>query len=297
MTGRSDRMTDKPTYFVVACSDARLSSRDGDAWYERAGIEGDVYEVRQPGGALVLAEPLNIFAQSVIDSFTMLNAAKTFDHVVLTCHEDCAYYRMRYGLGDVPAKEEGEAHQRLMRFACERIETAFPTARVREVYIATRDDSAYVAGTSAAHDDSPGPAQAEMDSAATLPEREPAELDQGERAPDADYVLTQLAPIVEELPADEAEQTLYEALLNSTPAETDASQGPGYSEFAHQLVEARKVRERTREFLEIVRAEAGVRSEAELRKLGATFMSAYGKGRLSQSRKRSLLDAINFKNK
>lgn len=286
-----ERKNEKPTFFVVACSDARLTPNDGEAWHERAGIDGDVYEVRLPGGALVLAETYSTLAQSVLDSFQMLNASKHFDHVVLTCHEDCAYYRMRYAVNKISASDEGDAHRYLMRVACERIESLYPNANVREVYIATRDDSAYDPSPNDAHsgkqdDDRKG------DEWEHGPHSSPAAMfDQSDR------MLNELAPLVDGLPQEEVEQTLYDSLLNRTVTDSDVSQGPGYSRFAEQLITAKKIEQRTREFLEIVRAEAGVRSEAKLRKLGSTFITEYGKGRLSQSKKQSILEQINFKDK
>ncbi len=286
-----ERKKDKPKFFVVACSDARLSPNDGEAWHEKADIVGDVYEVRLPGGALVLAEPYSTLAQSVLDSLQMLNSSKKFDHVVLTCHEDCAYYRMRYAVNEISASDEGDAHRYLMRFACERIETLYPNISVREVYIATRDDSPY--------DPSPNDAQ----SVPREGDGDRAEWEEGQHQPQAavidpgDRVLDELAPLAEGLPQEEVEQTLYDSLLNRSVSDADVSQGPGYSKFAEQLIAAKKIEQRTREFLEIVRAEAGVRSEAKLRKLGSTFISEYGKGRLSQSKKQSILEQINFKDK
>lgn len=286
-----ERKNDKPTFFVVACSDARLSPNDGEAWHARAGVDGDVFEVRLPGGALVLAEPYSTLAQSVLDSFQLLSTSRKFDHVVLTCHEDCAYYRLRYAVNEISARDEGDAHRYLMRLACERIESLHPKVSVREVYIATRDDSAY--------DPSPNdvPAGARNDHDDSAAREQGRRLAQAATFNESDRVLDELAPLAEGLPQEVVEQTLYDSLLNRTATDADAAQGPGYAKFAEQLITAKKVEQRTREFLEMVRAEAGVRSEATLRKLGSTFISQYGKGRLSQSKKQSILEQINFKEK
>jgi hypothetical protein len=264
---------------VISCSDARLTVDEaGESWREQLGFNGPVFEVRLPGGGLVLAEPDGVFAASVFESLEILSQATRIGTVVLACHEDCAYFRLRYSpQGGSPIAEE-RAQRRTIASAVQVLEQAAPGVMIETVYQRLLQPTRQPRPTRA---QAPSPAYA-------APTRQPAHV-----VPLKDEPIERPDPLGtngQRMTARQLQSALYEQALNE-PVQAEDSYRDATSEAVKgNGVPAWRVERRTREFLEWMRDQGGVNSTIELQRLGLGFISSYGQQKLPRTTARDVMD-------
>lgn len=83
---------------VVSCSDARLTAEDAQSsWKNRLNFDGNIFEFRCPGGGIALADDKSVFYESAYETFRLLGLSQPLNTIVLSFHEDCAYFNDKYG--------------------------------------------------------------------------------------------------------------------------------------------------------------------------------------------------------
>lgn len=83
---------------VVSCSDARLTTEDSEgSWKNRLNFDGKIFEFRCPGGGIALADENSVFYKSAYETFRLLGMSQPLNYIILSFHEDCAYFNEKYG--------------------------------------------------------------------------------------------------------------------------------------------------------------------------------------------------------
>lgn len=102
--------------FLLTCSDYGLTGLPYEnSMRERLNGIMPTYEVRVPGGGLVLSDPMSFEAHSVIENFKLLASQTRFSRVILVSHADCAYHKLRYpGAAGRTAQCESNSHNELL---------------------------------------------------------------------------------------------------------------------------------------------------------------------------------------
>lgn len=120
---------------VVSCSDARLTAEDAaQSWRNRLGFDGDIFEVRCPGGGLALADKEGTFYKSALESFKLLSRSRNFSIIILAFHEDCAYFRDKSGFSAHRANDE-QRKWRLIEQAARNITGWADDLIIRPIYL------------------------------------------------------------------------------------------------------------------------------------------------------------------
>lgn len=102
--------------FLLTCSDYGLTGLPYEnSMRERLNGIMPTYEVRVPGGALVLADPMSFEALSVIENFKLLASQVRFSRVILVSHADCAFHKLKYpGVAGRTSQSESNSHNELL---------------------------------------------------------------------------------------------------------------------------------------------------------------------------------------
>jgi len=129
-----------PAILVVNCSDSRLTAEDASAsWKMRLGFDGDIYEVRCPGGGLALADSDSAFYTSALESFRLLSNGRDFSRIILAFHQDCAYFQDKYGSSGNPADDERRKWQLIDR-ATQKVSGWARGVDIRPLYLTFEDN-------------------------------------------------------------------------------------------------------------------------------------------------------------
>ena len=124
-----------PAILVVNCSDSRLTAEDASAsWKTRLGFDGDIFEVRCPGGGLALADSDSAFYKSALGSFQLLSTGRNFSRIILAFHQDCAYFQEKYGSSGDPADDEQRKWQ-LIEQATQKVSGWARGIAIRPLYL------------------------------------------------------------------------------------------------------------------------------------------------------------------
>ena len=253
----------KSAVLVVSCSDSRLTADEpGESWREQLDFHGPIYEVRVPGGGLVLAEQDSSLSAAVLDSLGVLSQVKSISNVILACHSDCAYFQLRYAPQGASQASEERVQRRLIEYASRRLETAAPGITVQTTFVRLR-------ATNGGFNLSDT--------------RRPMAAPLG-----PDFVVDPVSPIraglrapgearENRMTAREMQHALYERELNGQADFEQPYEDMPMEPLRGGEMPAVHMERRTREFLEWARDHGGIRSSTELQRLGLGFVSNYGK--------------------
>lgn len=268
---------------VVSCSDYRLSSSSSDPWYR--GILGgaSVYEVRVPGGALGLLKEGSSFAGSVLDSLRIF-LPLPLDLVVLSCHEDCAYYRMTYTPSDRSSQTEVDHHRRLLSQSRKIVAQAFPDLTIYDQLIPLFPDSDYgIAVVDYHHGGASQPG-------ALSPDAYPEPVRNEKQQPNTNW--RDMSTLAAKIPPKALEQEVYNHLLRQPEDNAAIGSAPGYEDLMNELRGNAKIERYAREFMEIMRSEMGVKSKDKLKNMTARFLLSYGRKKMHRQKLNSIVDRL-----
>jgi hypothetical protein len=121
---------------VVSCSDARLTPEDSQSsWKSRLDFDGQIFEFRCPGGGIALADEKSVFYKSALETFRLLGMSHPLNYVVLSFHEDCAYFNEKYGSDGAGSAKDRRRKFHLADEAIENVVEWSPTIDVVPYYI------------------------------------------------------------------------------------------------------------------------------------------------------------------
>lgn len=268
---------------VVSCSDYRLSPSSDAPWYRELLGEASIYEVRVPGGALGLVSEGSSFATAVLDSVRIF-LPLPLDLVVLSCHEDCAYYRMTYTPSDPSPQAEVEHHRKLLSQSRTVVARAFPNLKIYDQLIPVVPNSVYgntVLGYEQNKHSHPGP-------------RNPSLVCEPVRsgATEKKTNWADISALAAKLPPNALEQEVYDRILRQNEDNEAISSAPGYEALMSELRSNSKIERYAREFMEIMRSELGVKSKDKLKNMTARFLLSYGRKKMHRQKLSSIVDRL-----
>jgi hypothetical protein len=124
--------TTRPETLVICCSDGRWHAQVEEFIHHEVSERADLYSV--PGGPAELNLWSSSFDEAKVaeKAFRFLAEHHELESVWLIAHQDCAYYKTKYG----PLDPQYIFHRQRedVKRASERIMSWYPTLRVRAVY-------------------------------------------------------------------------------------------------------------------------------------------------------------------
>jgi hypothetical protein len=268
---------------VVSCSDHRLSASSDDPWYRGLLGGASVYEVRVPGGALGLLSEGSSFANAVLDSVRIF-LPLPLDLVVLSCHEDCAYYRMTYTPSDQSSRAEVEHHRLLLSQSRMVVARAFPNLNIYDQLISVNPDSEYgITVLGYGRDTTSQPMSRNPYLAC-----EPVQSEKAQKKTN----WFDMSALAAKLPPNALEQEVYDHILRQSDDNAAISNAPGYEDLMSELRSNSKIERHAREFMEIMRSELGVKSKDKLKNMTARFLLSYGRKKMHRQKLSSIVDRL-----
>lgn len=282
MTFRTSAPPPKPAILVISCSDARLTPQDSiNSWRSRLNFNGDIYEVRCPGGGLAMADRNSAYFQSAFESFKLLESTSHIAEIVLAFHEDCAYFADKYG-ATRPAEDERRKWH-LVQEAVGNVTGWSNTVYVRPLHMSLpghRHDTAPHSHSAPPH----------------RPERERPPHTPAPYAPTPVPRRRMEPQFIPSLPSERAtlrafDRQVEERLLHTTESTQDIIALAEGQAREQGVIPAWRAERRALEFIALLRDE-GKKKPNELRQLARSFLQSYASSTLPRTVLRSLLSEL-----
>ena len=260
MIGPSQSSVDaqQSSIFLLTCSDYRLTGLPFEnTLRERLNSFLPTYEVRVPGGGLVLADPTSLEAQATLANFKLLSGATRFSCALLVSHANCAYHKLKYPReASGTAQSEALSQRALLEIARQVLAPVAGTAIVESFFFP-------IEAISSARP-------------VTTPQTTPAT----QRPPPTPDAATQMAGIIRPERPDAL------PISDVGPAE------PMSADPEVTALERARMESNTQEFLDWLQLEGRAVSELEQRQLGSLFLKNQNRARLSRRDVRQVLNDL-----
>ena len=244
----------KTSIFLLTCSDYGLTGLPFEnTLRERLNSVSPTYEVRVPGGGLVLADPSSLEAQSVLADYKLLSGATRFSCALLVSHADCAYHKMKYPQAtNGQNQNEALSHRALLEKSRQVLAPVAGAAVVESLFFPIEFLSRERAGTG------------------------------NQTSPAARQQLRPQAVEQQVSPGLAQPLTLSDFGTLETPAE----------DLQFAALERARMEANTQEFLDWLQLEGRAVSELEQRQLGSLFLKNQNRARLSRREVRQVLNDV-----
>lgn len=270
--------SEKQAIIVVCCSDSRLTVADSaDSWRNRLAFDGNIYEIRCPGGGLALADSSSAFYQSAYESYQLLAQNQKFARVILSAHEDCAYYKTKYGFPPSDLQDNDARKWRLIEQAMRNVETWTPKVDIQPVYRSFSD----LDNEDCIHRHGPECAQG-----AERPANFAAPVAiAGRQADSPGYPTGSATQAV-------LDRFVEERLLSTDNSVEDIMAGIEGRAGERGTVPAWRVEKRAREFIVLLRSEGRRFDAQQLRQLVRAFVQTYAGAEMARTTARALMTSL-----
>ena len=295
-----------------------------ESWSRQLDFHGAIYEVRMPGGALAIADRGSVFSESILESYRFLASTRQIVAIILSCHEDCSYFKLRYDPSGLSRSKEREAQKHILRQAediMSEVANGIPVQLLYSKFKSSGDvehrpiqggsfkDDAFgsdidfaaplTPSSSHCYVPPPAPTTASFHCEPVMASNAPHA---GGAQPSTQKVAACPAPAQayaapastsiggERMTARQLQGELEKHIIaHGGSAERSMIDAASTAE-ERRVTPAWRVERRLREFLEIVRENGAVKTDAELQRLSLSFANRYGGGRLPRDTRRDLVE-------